>query len=322
MLRWAAAVGVLCALAMRSASAAPDDYLSRLPQVVQKRLDDLAAARAPKLVPPTPVAVTWKAVRMGSIDLGAPLVAFTAGDLDGDGKPELYAVTAREVVGLALRGGKPVELGRVAFDGERAARAPRDVVGSAVVDGKELVAASSVWAKDLRITLAAGKLTAQPGAAGFLVCSGERWQLVPGRNYFTGELDGARCRRDLVDRGGVPLELRAQLAVTGKLAVEVRRCVPNAACQTAGTYEYAHSGSAFELADVDRDGVPEVIVSGYVAPGDPDTIKVIPVGSDEKKALYQKKFNGGVVGVAVLDRTVVVAVRLAGANRVDLWRLD
>jgi len=326
MLRSAGVVAVLCTVA--TAAAAPDDYLTRLPMLVQKRLDEMSAARAPKLTPPTPVAVRWKAIRTGSIDVGAPLVAFTAGDLDGDGKSELYAVTSHEVVAIALKAGKPTELGRVAFGGDRAVPAPRDVVGTAVVEGGELVAASSAWAKELRITLANGKPAGQQGGTGFLVCPGERLQLVAGRNYFAGDFHAVRCRSGLLDRTGVPLELRAQLALAGKLAVEVKKCAPGGACRPAGTYEYGHSGTAFEIADVDRNGTPEVITSGYVAPGDPDGVKVIAIGSDEKKPLFRKNFNGGVVGVAVAENgpqaapTVIVAVRLAGATRVDLWRLD
>lgn len=306
------------------AAAAPDDYLTRLGAQVDKRLDEMAAARVPKLVPPTPVAVTWKAIRIGSIDAGAPLVAFTAADLDADGKSELYAVTSREVVAISLARGKTAELGRVAFAGERAVPAPRDVVGTVAVEGNELVASSSAWAKDLRITLAKGKLAAQPGAGGFVGCAGERMQLVPGRNYFAGDLLDVRCARGLTDRAGVPLELRAQLAVSGKLAVEVKKCPPGGTCQPAGAFEYPHSGTAFALSDVDRDGTPEVIISGYVAPGDPDGVKVHVAGVD--KPVFRKNFNGGVVGIAIADigpaPTIIVAVRLAGATRVDFWRLN
>ncbi len=71
-----------------------------------------------------------------------------------------------------------------------------------------------------------------------------------------------------------------------------------------------------------------MIVTGSGAPGDPDAIKVITLGGDEKKGLFRKTFNGGVAGIAVGDGDgdgvpeVLAAVRLAGATRVDLWRLD
>lgn len=319
MLRAALAVALST---VATASAAPDDYLSRLPGIVNHRLDEMALARAPKLTPPTPLAVSWKAIRIGYIDVGAPLVALAAADLDGDAKSELYAVTSREVVAISLQKGRPAEIGRVAFAGERAVPAPRDVVGTAVVEGPELVARSSAWANELRVTLVKGKLVAQPGGTGFLACAGERMQLVPGRNYFTGDLHGVRCRQGLTDRTGVPLELRAQLALGGKLSVEVKKCAPGGACQPAGAYEYANSGTAFELADVDRDGTPELIVSGFVPPGDPDGVKVHALGGDEKRPMFRKSFNGGVVGIAVAQSTVIVAVRLAGATRIDLWRLN
>lgn len=306
---------VVALLVASVASAAPDDYLSRLPILVQQRLDEMAAARAPKLVPPTPTRVTWKAIRIGSLDAGAPLVAFTAADLDGDGKSELYAVTSREVVAISLKG-KPTELGRVAFTGERAVPAPRDVVGSAVANGRELLATSSAWAKELRVTLAKTKLAATVGDAGFPVCANERMQLVPGRNYFAGDIAGVRCKSGLIDRAGAPLELRAQLDTSGRLVVEAKKCAANC------TFEVSRSGTAFDLVDVDRDGVPEVVVSGYVAPGDPDGVKVIAVGSDERKPLFKKTFNGGVVGIAAVETTIIVAVRLAGSTRVDLWRLN
>jgi hypothetical protein len=320
-------VAVAVCFTAATAAAAPDDYLSRLPVLVQKRLDEMSAARVPKTVPPVAVPVVWRAVRMGSIDVGAPLVALTAADLDGDKRSELYAVTSREVVAIALKNGRLVELGRVAFGGDRAVPAPRDVVGTVAVEGNELVAASSAWAKDLRITLAKGKLDSQAGAGGFVVCPSERMQLVPGRNYFAGDLQGVRCAQS-VDRTGTPIDLRAQLALAGKLAIEVKKCAPGGGCQPVGAFEYNHAGTAFELADVNRDGVPEVIVSGYVAPGDPDTVKVIAVGGDDKKPIYRKSFNGGVVGIAIVDNgptaaaSVIVAVRLAGATRVDFWRLN
>ncbi|HEU0032411.1 MAG TPA: hypothetical protein VFQ53_17385 [Kofleriaceae bacterium] len=304
-----------------------DDYLRRLAATVRTRLDAIVASRAPRPKPPTPVVVTWKVVRLGSIDLGAPLVALTAANLDGDKVGELYAVTPREVVAIGFRNGKVVELGRVAFAGDRAVPAPRDDVGTAVVDGGELVAAVSGWAKELRIGWKNKQLVAQQGGAGFLVCPGERAQLEPGRNHFTNKTYGVRCRGDLLDREGQALKLRAELALTGKLAVSVERCTATG-CQASGKQELSNVGAAFEVADIDRDGTPDVIVSEASAPGAPDSVKVYALG-DAKKPRFKKTFNGGVAGLAVIDGDdpddipeVIAAVRLSGATRVDMWRLD
>ena len=212
--------------------------------------------------------------------------------------------------------------------------APRDVVGTAVVDGDHVVAAASPWA-----TRAAGEVDGRrrwPGrpvrrASSSAPASGS--QLVPGRNHFgepAAPVYGVRCRDDLVDPTGQPLRVRAHARSTTRLEVTVervraRRWRVSARSRATRTRTY---GVAFELADVDRDGTPEVIVSGAGAPGDPDAVKVVTLGGDEKKALFRRQFNGGVAGVAVLDGDgdgapeVIAAVRLVGATRVDLWRLD
>jgi len=319
MVRRTVALGaVLCMVG--SARAEQGDYFARLEAAVRAGLDEAALAHAPKLVPPVPIKVTWKAVRLGSADLGAPLVALTAADLDGDGKGELYAVTPREVVAIGIDH-RVKELGRVPFGGEPAMPVPRDVIGTAIVDGGEVLAAVSAWARELRVGWRGKVLVAQAGAPGFAVCPGERLAVASGRNYFgaaAAPIFGVRCRTDLVDPAGRPLQLRATLTGT-KLQIVV---------DPGATYELADYGVAFALADVDRNGRPEVIVSGAGAPGDPDAIKVMTLGGDEKKGLFRRQFTGGVAGITVIDgdgdgvAEVIAAVRLVGATRVDLWRLD
>ena len=86
MLRGAALLGAVLLLAASADAQPRDDYFERLTLAVRTGLEEAVVARAPKLVPPVPIRVTWKAVRIGSLDLGAPLVAMTAADLDRDGK--------------------------------------------------------------------------------------------------------------------------------------------------------------------------------------------------------------------------------------------
>ncbi len=317
------------------AHAGGDDPLSQLAATVRARLDALVAAHAPKLVPPTPITVIWKDSPLGSsIDMGGPLIALTAANLDGDKKGELYAVTPREVIAIGFRNGKAIELGRVAFSGERAIPAPRDEVGTAVVEGGELVAAASPWAKELRITWRNKTLVARPGGSPFLVCPtapgrpAERVQLTAGRNYFTNHAYAVRCRDDLVDAQGAPLQIRAELAKSGKLSVVVQKCLVGQACQPVASDEYANVGVAFELADVDRDGTPEVIVSEASAPGESDIAKVFSLGGEHKKGRFQFRRSGGFAGLVTVDldgngvAEVVAAVRLLDSTRVDFWRLD
>jgi hypothetical protein len=335
MVRAVVALGVIgLAASPARADSSADDYFTRLQAAVQQSLDQVIAARPPVLVPPVPVKLAWKAVRLGSLDLGAPLVALGAADLDHDGKAELYAVTTRDVVVISVAGRKVSELGHVAFTGAPAVPASRDPVGALAFDTRGLVASSSAWEQELRVEWQGGKLVGSSSvspSAGAAVCAGERLPRVAGRNHFgdvAQPIYAVRCA-ELVDPMGAPIRVHAAL-VGSKLEVNVERCGQGTTgkCLPVAKYDLKDYGSAFEVADVDRDGKPEVIVSGAGAPGDPDAVKVITLGGDEKKGLYRKTFNGGVAGIGVGDGDgdgvpeVIAAVRLAGATRVDLWRLD
>lgn len=294
------------------------DFLHRLVAAAKAQVDGAVAARTPKLVPPVPIAVRWRPIKLASIDLGAPLVALTAADLDGDGHAELYAVTTHEVIAIGWRGRRLDELARVPFTGDEALPVPRDPVGTAMADGSAVVASTSGFVHALRVSWQGKTLVGTPGDADFELCPGEHARLIPGRNLFEGNRYAVVCR-DLVDATGAPLHVRGELEATSKLAVD------------AGTahFEVAEVGVAFELADLDRDGTPEVVYAGAGAPGDPDIIKVVSLGGDPKRPRWKKPFTaGGVVGIAVGDldgdrvAEVIAAVRLVGATRIDLWRLD
>jgi hypothetical protein len=288
-----------------TASAGPDDFVQRLLAETRARIDAAIAARPPVLVPPKKIAVKWRLTKVASIDLGAPLLTLAG----GNGK--LYAVTPREVVALGLQGKKLVELARVALVGERAIPAPRDILASAIVNGETLVVHVSSFATSTSVSWVDKALVATPGTAGFELCPGVTMQLTPGRNYF-GDVYTSRCA-SLVDAEGRALRVRGDVSVANKLTVT----------SGAQTFEYKDAGVAIELADVDHDGTPEVIYSAAAAPGDADTLRVLSLGDDEKKPKLKKAFTaGGIAGIATVNGEVFVAVRLVGATRVDLWRIE
>lgn len=312
----------------------PTTYAEKLVASVRNAVDAAIVARPPKLVPPRKLALAYKLGKLGTLDLGAPLLTLAAADLDGNGTGELYAVTAHDVIAIGLGPDKkPRELGRVAFAGDRATTGPRDVVATAAVDGATLVASASTFARSLRLSWKKGVLVGEAAEPGFLLCAGERAQLAVGRNYFgdaaTGSY-GVRCTNALVDGDGYPLRARAQLSLASKLDIAVERCAArDLGCQPTARHEVANVGTAFEVADVDRDGMPDVVYAAAGPPGDPDILRVVTLGDDEKKPKFKKTFAaGGIAGIAVTDLDgngapeAIAAVRLVGASRVDLWRLE
>jgi hypothetical protein len=316
-------------LSLAAAPASADGFLHH----VAEQLGARQAPHAPALVPPAAVAVAWHPQRLApSLDLGAPIVALAVGDLDGDGRAELYVVTAREVVAFSVTGNRARELGRVAFAGDPPAHRPRDPVGAAVVDGARLVASSSLYARTLDVHWRGKMLVGDAGKPGIALCVNEIAQLAPGRNYFGDGASanyGARCRDDLVSADGHPLRVRAELSLAGKLDVAVDTCdVARAKCERTTAITYTHAGVGFEIVDLDRDGRPEVVFTGAGAPGEADELRVVTVGEDEHKTKLRKSFNaGGVAAIAAgdLERkgpVIVAAVRLEGSTRVDLWRMN
>ncbi len=338
LLAWGAAparagdpAGPAAAPASAREASGGDAYLGRLAAAVTERLDALAAGHAPRLVPPVPVQVAWKPARLGSLDLGAPLAALAAADLDGDGKAELYAVTSREVIAIAIRAGKAAELGRVAFAGPPAAPQPRDAVGTAVLEGGELVAASSAWTNELRVDVAGQEARRARGRP--------RLPRLPRRALRPGSRPQLlhRRRRPVLRR---PLPRRPRRS----------RRLPPARARAARAHRQARRDDREVRGR--RQAVPPrgVVRAGRRrrrvrdrrrrprrhARGDRlrrrrarrSRLRQGRVGRRARReALFKKPFQAGVAAVAAIDTDgdgadeVIAAVRLAGATRVDLWRL-
>lgn len=302
-------------------------------------LEVASAARVPPLAPPTPRPVKWKPRRVASLDLGAPLLALAAADLDGDGKAELVALTERTVIVLAPHGKGLRERTRIAVPAEPPVLRPRDPVGALAVTagagGVELVARSSSSARGARYGWRDGALVELAPVAGFPLCADRVVELAAGRNYAT--VDGrdvwtARCRLGEVDALGRALIAAATVEVDGTAAITIDTRCPRggAPCPPPIALAIANVGTAIELADVDRDGTLELLAAGAGAPGDGDAVVVwaLTAGGPGKKPTFRRSFLGGVVGLAVGDvdgdgdREAFAAVRLAGARKVDLWLLD
>jgi len=209
----------------------------------------------------------------------------------------------------------------------------------------ELWARASTSARGARYGFNGRDLRELAPWADFPLCAGRSGALAPGRNYFVGSdpaerYYAVRCRDDLVDDAGRAMSAEAVLGVDGTLAIRLAvRCGSrDAGCpavrgsrdrrELVRRVELTAVGTAFDIADVDHDGRPEVIHAGAGAAGDADAVVVHTLGGAVSKPIFRRGFTGGVAGIVAADvdgdgdLEVIAAVRLPGAKRVDLWLLN
>jgi hypothetical protein len=293
--------------------------------------------------------VTWRDRRIASVDLGAPLLALAAVDLDRDRRAELAALTTREVVVLAPAGKAMRELGRLVLPGDPAVVRPRDPVGTLVADERgaqvELLVRSSELADGVALAWQGGALREVRRLAGFPLCPGAQGDLVPGRNSFDGatvrwderapvrfeppaSFFSVLCRPELSDPAGRSLAVAAVVDSERVARMSCRSLEGECAAGPAQRGEYTGVGVAIEVADIDNDGSPEVLTSRGGAPGDRDRVSIYSRQGDRVARVYSKEFHAGVVGLVAGDvdgdgdRDVVVAVRFFGSHHVSFWTLN
>lgn len=354
----AIALFAACAVAagvpvVAAAGDAEPGFLERMLDRIAEELARADGERYPVLTPPVAVRVKYKARKGASIDLGAPLLALAADDVDGDGVAELIAVSETElvVVRYAKRGEATV-VARVDLPGDRATTRPRDPVGTVVVTdaggAKHIWARSSTLSRGARFELAEGVLTEVGTFDDFALCDETFGALSRGRNYFEAsdvrwpegaaqppiarQFYAVQCRSDIVDANGCPTNVMAVAAVEGKLSVRADSTCPASAkiepMTTSVDRELDSTGVAVAVADIDNDGDVEVVTSGETAPGDPDSVTVYGWTGERRRQLFKRDFMGGVAGIAAADIDgdgnieVVSAVRLLGSDRIDFWTLN
>ncbi len=237
------------------------------------------------------------------LDLGAPILALAGGDVDGDGKAELAALTPDEVVVLDVDKDAVAVRLRVPLEGAAPVPRPRQPIGTIAVAGGEVRARSSEHAEG--VVLRDGRKVGAP--KGYPSCAGDL-ELAPGTLTFLRDRErwvGVACAGDVV-----------------------------AAVDAAGTLRLGRGGQiagvgfAFQIADLDGDGTLEAVVSSYRPPGTGDALSLYRIGADGARLVRQgAQLAGGVAAIAAGDfdgdgAVDWVAAVGAGGTRYDLWLLD
>lgn len=270
----------------------------------------------PPVTPTTPAPPrrwSFRALDAG-LDLGAPLLALAAVDLDGDRRAELVALTTDEIIVLRFDGSAASPLARVRLDGRAVLPRPRTPVGTLV--GERLAARSSEHGPGASYAWQNGALVKTGSVDGYPVCAGAA-NLVAGAAIFAGSAPlperflAAGCGAGAtgsVDASGILRLIRGGAAWA---------IVPGV-------------GTAFAIADLDGDGVPEVVTAANRAPGTGDLLAVQKIGGDgsARPARKPTAVPGGVAAIAAGDLDgdgvvdVLAAARAPGETQVELWLLE
>ena len=285
----------------------------------------------PPLVPPT---APGKLVLLGAAiaRLPLPTAALAAGDVDGDGKDELLALTDEELIAFTADG-------KVLARRDHRALPPsptpcREPAGSiAVYSNPPRVAYLSArrargevleFDKETRAFKPVGLLEQAPLGAGELVLSAA---LLPGQSTFAPEV--TVVGKGSVSVGGPFVALSAVPGAGGGEAVIV---FPNGAgarlsVQTSSLSgePLASLGAGTALVDLDGDARPELVTSSPLFAPEPDEVRVMD-GSG-KNVLWQAPVRGRVLQVvgAALEkdkpRALAVGVWLPdGTSELQLYR--
>jgi hypothetical protein len=261
----------------------------------------------------------WQArgLPVGDVDV----LALDVGDVDGDGRADVVAATAGELVVWGWDGARLVERRRLPLASRPAATRPRADVATVVVLDGTIVAHASPFADGVRRTRDGQAAPARGFAFPGLDVSCE---LAAGVDWFAGT--GCTPASGLPERfwtaaglRGGARATRAAVDASGTLWVQLG---PGVMAQMA-PLSVRNVGAQLALAALDRGEF--VATSEPAQPGEPDAIVVRALTPGLPVAYRVDRLPGGVHALAAGDvdgdgrAEFVAAVRDRAARRTELW---
>ena len=333
MAAWALALVVL---GTSESEAEPWPGWSALERDLSAAIDGHAQARQARY--PRPIAIKFKPRRIADFNFDQPVLAAIAANVDGSGPDELVILTSTELIVLGGVGGgklhvsKRVDLKKAA--GGIAARRPRDPRGEISLDrgSNTLWVRSSELASGVKVALG-GELAGGARFSGFPSCAPGTLPAVPGRSLMVGKqadlpalLYAARCGHPYYGDDGQDQIARAVLDSSGTLSVAVFGCQSLPCKSILRVQAIADAGSAFALADIDRDGLPELVSAAGGAPNARERVSIFESRPDSWRSEARFDFSMGAVAIVVgqfdddEELEVVSLHRKFRSLPVEVWR--
>ncbi len=247
----------------RAASRSPKAGLIVVSHEADPEALTLAGAALPNTLAPSTLEV--KASVLAKF-IGVP-AALAAGDVDGDGRAEVVLVANEE---LLVFGSDGRVLGRYDLSLAPAAAVPtREYFAAvAVLSGSRVVAWSAKRAKAEVLMWSAGALKAV-GTSETVLIDGLGVRIEPGFNSYSPEVVWSGSRS--VSLGAGPQATSSRGALTLVVMPDSSAALVRGA---AATTKLSGVGSGSTLADLDGDGVYEVVLSGSRTAGE-DEVRVL-----------------------------------------------
>jgi len=345
-----ASVSLLAGGKSNASAAEPPTGLQHWWQRMNADIDALVEAN--RLVPPTPVALRFRARRIWSGVLPGDLLDLDVADLGADDQDELVALTANSVLVLSRRRGLFDVRQRVDLPETLSSTRARDAIGMLAV--RETSTRSQGLTKtEVRVLArsseqgAGGAYVWRDGALvldseffGYALCDDGTLEAAPGRNYFIGasalwsagvgpklspKVQMARCSRGLVDPTGEAIRYVSNVSLAGTLSVH---CDGRAEICSPALTQYDDVGYAHLVTDLNNDGHAEIVTTQASAQSDADKVQVFSQGHGEKRLLFEREFERGIVALTAGDfdgdgaLELLAAERQAQPGRVSLWLLN